>query len=269
METDIEVPIPPVPPEVSNSLRFKTYFDRANPVVSSDMLPYTRGEHVYCTKQVPSVLALAGTGNPTLGKVAGLALMQGVSMTCKHKSNHAEETGLFEPDVAAKKFIYTTFFAPSTEDPLGETVKQVMEMPMDPQDLHPDINDPSYRFRPRYDDPFKIVAGRILARAMGYKPPTTTVWPGDGKRLSDPMPAMVLNSDYQHGSSKNSIRFELIGNVEQKLHVLLRHTFWGRKITSLMQFETELPKGTPKKEIVKQQKRDLAVRAWAILLARG
>jgi hypothetical protein len=86
-------------------------------------------------------------------------------------------------------------------------------------------------YRLKYDDPWKIHAGYRLGDKLGLNP-EITVWSGDGIRLQDPLPAKVLGPAWE-GSPKSKIRFSAIVRHDVKLHVVYKHTHWGRALHKL------------------------------------
>lgn len=87
------------------------------------------------------------------------------------------------------------------------------------------------RYRLKYDDPWKIHAGRILGEHRGYEP-RTVLWSGDGIRLQDPLPPRLLGPKWT-GSAKSKVRFSQIADIDVKLHVIYAHTHWGKKLSVL------------------------------------
>jgi len=87
------------------------------------------------------------------------------------------------------------------------------------------------RYRLKYDDPWKIHAGYRLGDKLDLNP-EITVWSGDGIRLQDPLPAKVLGPNW-NGSAKSKVRFSSIASHEVKLHVVYRHTHWGKALAKM------------------------------------
>jgi len=86
-------------------------------------------------------------------------------------------------------------------------------------------------YRIKYDDPWKIHAGRQLGMSLGYEP-KTTLWSGDGIRLQDPLPARLLGPNWT-GSAKSKIRFTQIADTDIKLYIVYEHTHWGKRLKEL------------------------------------
>jgi hypothetical protein len=118
---------------------------------------------------------------------------------------------------------------------------------------------PGYGYRPIYEDPFAIIAARTYVSLQGNEPPETIVWPGDGMRLSDKIPPYCLNSGIGRRDLKNTCRFFEIPQAAQKMHLILEHTFWGRKLRDLCVVRSDGSEGTDSQK----KERASAVRSWA------
>jgi len=220
------------------------------PVVPNDLLPYTEGKHFISTKQVPSALLLRFSGSTSVKRNRDLLLRRGFHLEEKKKegesvtrtflsvegmdgnpapSSHGLLTLLSEAEDLAES-------VPASEgdsDDDGSATSGVEAS----EDAALEMEGATFTirarktssFRMKYEDPWKIHAGRVLAEKMG-KSPTLSVWSGDGIRLQDPLPPRVLGPAWE-GSKKNLIRFESIAADEVKRNVIYRHTHWGKALT--------------------------------------
>lgn len=271
IDVHLGTPIPPVPPLISEDLRFTTEYDRTNPVVSDDMAPFVKGSHVYATKQVPSALALRKTRNSTLKKKMTVALSQGVAVsTTLRGKDGAKDTFLdLVPDLVHDYVeVINKERSETAEDGFEELSRSREPIPT-PEQV---VSRKDFTVAPLYSDPFKIISGRFLARDLGLKPPETVVWPGDGFRLSDPLPAYCLDDELWGSKAKNSIRFHAISSVPQKMYVILQHTFWGKKLQELAVLKPigVKPDDSPGTKAAREhhKRRAETVRHWAAVLIR-
>jgi len=250
-------PIPPVPPMIANDLRFTTWFDRATPDVPEDLAPYLKGNHVYATKQVPSVLALRGTRNVTLKAKADVAVRNGIALQYYSLGPKGGKTHSLVPDLTTGLMQHDVkiFDSELREHVIEKSWKEELPPPSDSKF----VPKPNCGYRPIYEDPFAIIAARTFVSLSGKEPPETIVWPGDGIRLSDKIPPYCLDPDIAGRTLKNTCRFFEIPQAAQKMHLLLEHTFWGRKLRDLCSIRYDQSDGT------KAQKKERAatVRSWA------
>jgi hypothetical protein len=234
------------------------------------MEPFVKGQHVYATKQVPSALALRKTRNSTLKKKFPVALNHGVPVTTvvRDKNNNSKRFIDIVPDLLNDYVeVIEKELEPNTGmfNELGRTRE-----PMPAIDANVDRS--NFSASPIYEDPFKIIAGRFLARDLGLTAPETIVWPGDGFRLSDPIPAYCLDDTLWGTKAKNTIRFHAISSVPQKMYVILQHTFWGKKLQDLARLQPigVKPSDSPGTKTAREhhKRRAETVRHWAAVLIR-
>jgi hypothetical protein len=110
-----------------------------------------------------------------------------------------------------------------------------------------------------YEDPFKVIAGRFLARDLGNKVPELLVWPGDGVSIIGEIPSFILTKlKTWNGPAKNSIRFASIKGPETKLELLMNHTHWGVRLMKLIN-DNKVPIGDNKKKETER----LSLLVWA------
>jgi len=250
-------PVPPVPPMIANDLRFTTYFDRETPAVAEDLAPYLEGSHVYATKQVPSVLALRGTRNSTLKARADVAVRNGVALQYYSLGPEKGKTHSLVPDLTTGLMRHDVmiFDKELREHVVEKSWKEELPPPSDSKF----VPKPKCGYRPIYEDPFAIIAARTYISLTGRDPPETIVWPGDGLRLSDKIPPYCLDKGIAGREIKNTCRFFEIPQVAQKMHLLLEHTYWGRKLRDLCSIRSDESAGTK----TQRKERASTVRSWA------
>jgi hypothetical protein len=116
-----------------------------------------------------------------------------------------------------------------------------------------------------YEDPFKVIAGRFLARDLGKKLPELTVWPGDGISLTGSIPAFALEKlESWEGTCKNSLKFTQILGPEKKFELLMKRTHWGVALMNLIYSNSKVAEG----ESAEGKKSRLQTLQWAKLLRR-
>ena len=190
-----------VPKEVTNSVRFGTWFDRDDPVRPCPILDEFSCDGWVSLRQAPSMLTLKG--GP--GKALKYACRSGL----------AHDLGI-------------TFLS----DPvIGELTSEALEEPR--ADSHPVVAEDNLRLK--YCDPFKLFAKRELDQLRGNKPRDLVVWYGDSYKITDPIPPSLLQKggkDMEKGIRK-SIPFHQIADDEVKLNVILRSTHWGHRLHML------------------------------------
>jgi len=88
-----------------------------------------------------------------------------------------------------------------------------------------------------YEDPFMLNASVIFAKGTGKPGPDVFVWEGDVLRLTDKIPPRLINVEsWKNIKSNRGIPFYEITDIQAKMHVLLRRTYWGR---TLVQFASD------------------------------
>jgi hypothetical protein len=206
---------------------------------------------------------MSRTRNPTLRKKVGVAVRTGIPVEYRRVDKLSSETHELIPelDLGLMQHNVKVFDDELKEHVLKKSWKE--EIP------RPDSNFgavPKCSYAPIYSDPFKIIAGRTLMDLMGQKVPETIVWPGDGVRLSDKIPAYLLDRELAGKDIKNSFRFPDIPQVAQKMHLILEHTFWGRKLSELARLRPmEGADESSKRNSVERAK---SVRHWAAVLVQ-
>lgn len=233
---------------------FPLWFNRdvKSPIAPGDLSPFTEGRHFLSTKQVPSALILACAGSQTVSANRDVLLRAGFTIR--------EETrgeGAYSRDLTMRRTM--------GDNPMsGESVSSFIIDSTDAMDLvaygAEDIDDQSstsgdegsdhgaildektirgtvrmrrsLHRRIRYEDPWKIHAGYILATSLGKTSPEIVTWSGDGIRLQDPLPSRLLGDKWD-GSRKNFIKFHEIADHQVKLDLLYRHTHWGKALANM------------------------------------
>nr|UYL95381.1 MAG: RNA-dependent RNA polymerase [Zhangzhou Narna tick virus 3] len=225
--------------------------NRKAPVVPSALSQYTSGTKYLSTKQVPSCLILRFAGSQTVSRHRELLLKSGFVLT-----ERSRETGVTR-DLTVKR---TAEGVVSPSGSLAEILEESSRISdvlnqndgelLDSDSEHSGSENEhvpsvlcekegkelirfrkSCRYRIKYDDPWKIHAGRQLGNLLGSNP-ETVVWSGDGIRLQDPLPPRVLGPKWS-GSGKTKIRFSQIADTDVKLHVIYAHTHWGARLKEL------------------------------------
>lgn len=226
-----------------------------NPCVPETLVNYIDTEVFLSTKQVPSALLLRYSGSVSVTQQRELLLRQGFTLTEQTRSEPSVRR-----DMTIKNIVGDN---PSYSSSLSDILKSVseandlvnhnmdyeeIEIPSSPssveeKEIISEIPEELYfvengikylrnaRYKIKYDDPWKIHAATPLSVKLGYKQ-EITVWSGDGIRLQDPLPPHLLGDKWE-GSKKNRIRFSMIRNAEVRIHILMKHTHWGKMLRSM------------------------------------
>jgi hypothetical protein len=220
------------------------------PPVPKDLAPYVDGTRYLSTKQVPSSLLLRVAGSQSVTKNRDNLLRGGFTLTemCRESDEIRDLTvrrtleGIVSPsgslaDILMKSSEVADManqgggaMLDSSSETSGSESENVPEFleekPRNGVRFRKDS-----RYRIKYDDPWKIHAGRILGEIL-EKTPRTVLWSGDGIRLQDPLPTRVLGPMWT-GSVKSKIRFSQIADIDVKIHVIYAHTHWGKCLREL------------------------------------
>jgi len=97
-----------------------------------------------------------------------------------------------------------------------------------------DFADPSdfvEKYRLHFSDPFKTNAAMVIGQAMGNMPKLTN-WPGGVVTLAGKIPPVALGPKWD-GNKERGIPFYEIASVDVKMHVLLKHTHWGKYLNEM------------------------------------
>jgi hypothetical protein len=104
-------------------------------------------------------------------------------------------------------------------------------------------SDDGSNFEYKFDfmDPFDIIKAYHVQERLGINPSEILVWPGGVKRITDQIPAKLLNSVVEEGekSFRRKTHFSHIENIETKLSIILKHTHWGKLLQRLCKPTTE------------------------------
>jgi hypothetical protein len=266
MSEEFKPPIPPLPPELAQELRFETFYNRSMPVVDGEMMPYTMGQHYLSTKQVPSALLLRKTGSPTLKKVLESVQEYNIPVNgvrLKDDVLHIAEYDVSEDDSDHIIVHRRTFDVQENIENLEEEHESKTAGFQYPKGEHYSL---------RYEDPFRVIGGRFLARAKGYAIPKLLIFPGDGHSLTGKIPGHVLGKiKGWTGSAKNSIGFAQIKDANIKADLLLEHTYWGKLLSELASkpyrgTDGRILKGTTS---IQDWASTLIARIFALLNGRG
>jgi len=225
--------------------------NRIKPTIPDALARYVDGTKYLSTKQVPSCLILRFSGSQTVSKNREILLRAGFALTEYGGENGVSRDltvrrtleGLVSPSGSLAEILEET-------SRISDIINQNDGMMLDsdsetsgseaddvPSTLEERLPGSlirfrkSSRYRVKYDDPWKIHAGRQLGISLG-KDPKTVVWSGDGIRLQDPLPARLLGPNWQ-GSAKSKIRFSQIADTDVQLHVVYAHTHWGHHLRVL------------------------------------
>jgi hypothetical protein len=260
MANGFRPPIPPLPPERGTERRFETFFDRKNPIIEGSMYAYVEGTHILATKQMPSALLLRKAGSPTLKKTVEQAQSAGIPVVCKVLNNHEHKSPLeFAVDLENNDQINVT------EVVLNSDGIVVERHPSTYESKRVGVSYPQgrkYSYQVSYEDPFRVIAGRFLARACGMEMPRILVWPGDGCTITESIPSHLLKTvEGWKGTSGNSFKFTQILGPHIKYGLILKHTYWGRLLDEL----TRRPVKTVEGEEL-YSRNTPAVRSWARML---
>ncbi|QJT73725.1 RNA-dependent RNA polymerase [Botrytis cinerea binarnavirus 2] len=232
------------------------------PTIPEDLLPFTEGKHFLSSKQVPSGTMLRNAGSRSVAVNRQKILKAGFTVSEYSKSDRT-----INRDLTVRKTLA------GTASGLSESLASLLVEAADAADITAEAeemsdaevtdsgsetSDPSIvlgtqeieggvlfrknsRYKIRYEDPWKIHAGRVLGEILG-KSPRTILWSGDGIRLQDPLPPRVLGPKWE-GNDKNLIRFESINADEVKRHVIYEHTHWGKALVGMVHDQTSLHRG--------------------------
>jgi len=207
------------------------------------------------------VLAMCRTRNPTLKKKLGVAVRTGIPVEYQRVDKPVNEFHELIPELDLGLMQHNVkYFDPQLQELVTEKSWKE-EIPRPDSDFEAN---PKCGYRPKYSDPFAIIAGRTLADLLGMKAPETVVWPGDGIRLQDKLPAYLLDEEIAGRKITNTFRFHEIPQIAQKMHLLLEHTFWGRKLSELARLR---PKDEADESAMRNSvERAKAVRHWSTVL---
>jgi len=231
--------------------------DREVPTIPDALKPYTVGTRYLSTKQVPSCLILRLSGSQTVTRNREILLRSGFQIT--EDSRIGEESrdltvrrtleGIVSPSGSlAELFMESSRVSDVLNQNGGELLDSDCEHSgSETEDAATVLEKEgdgvvrfrkSCRYRIKYDDPWKIHAGRQLGSQLDLNP-KTVLWSGDGIRLQDPLPSRLLGGSWT-GSEKSKVRFSQIADVDVKLHVIYAHTHWGHTLRELCN-ETNSP----------------------------
>jgi hypothetical protein len=225
--------------------------DSSSPVREPDALtPYTDGTRYLSTKQVPSCLILRHAGSMSVTKNRDNLLRGGFTLTENTRGDDVSRDltvrrtleGLLSQSGSLAEILMESA---RTLDILAESADMEDVGSASSGSENDDV--PSVleekterswirfrkdsRYRIKYDDPWKIHAGRILGDLKG-KAPQTLLWSGDGIRLQDPLPPRLFGK-WWNGNPKSKVRFTDLADKMCKLHVLYEHTHWGKRLREL------------------------------------
>jgi len=208
------------------------------------------GTHYISTKQVPSALILAKAGSISVRKNRDHLVKSGFQID----EEYLDEEGNLQVRVAgtdrAKPFSYSESLGSLIREAgdIAEMVTSAHDDDLDDyeysgsetsdsEDVLKEGSSETIRVRKnlskriKYEDPWKIHAASALCNQLGLEGPKIVVWSGDGIRLSDPLPPRLFGKAWT-GSLKNRQRFFKVSSSEVKLHILMKHTHWGRRLAN-------------------------------------
>jgi hypothetical protein len=204
-------------------------------------------------------MLLRKTGSPSLGKLVETAQRTGIPVQARKLTGNVTDVYQYVVDLDnADQINITKMSYGKGGEPLSEPVvtHDLLSMGVDYKPGK------FFKYQVMYEDPFRLVAGRFLARAKGWKAPELIVWPGDGTSLVGPIPGWMLKTvSSWDGRSENSLRFTEIRKPDVKLAILLQHTYWGRMIVDLQK-----KPGTTSKGVTHHAGNVFRVRKWAAML---
>jgi hypothetical protein len=193
-----------------------------------------------------------------LKKAVNQVLESGIPLVCRKPTSEGKPENLE--------------FVPDYDDPSKITVNLV-EIDNETKEVsHRDIfgyehkavgvDWPRGEYHVSYEDPFRVIAGRFLARELGRPPPELLVWPGDGKTICEQIPHFILQRlKGWTGSKKNDYNFSQIRGPNIKFDLLMTHTYWGRALVKLTRKPTTLKDG---RQFYTEN--NFEVRNWASIL---
>nr|UTQ48830.1 RNA-dependent RNA polymerase [Monilinia fructicola binarnavirus 1] len=235
----------------SEMTRVPLWYNPTSPggIVPDALRPFMEGKHFLSTKQVPSGLILAKAGSQTvsqnklnllkrdfpLEKIQwnddGTSTITPVASYESVRPSYSESLSSFLKEANDHMAAMTDVTEPCYED-FEHSGSETSDVDAVISDSESTVvrRRKSLSLRIRYEDPWKIHAASALANLRSEPGPEIIVWSGDGVRLQDPLPPRILGPKWD-GSLKNKIRFSKITNGDVKLHVIYRHTHWGRRLT--------------------------------------
>jgi len=217
--------------------KFELMFNRAHArknTVPSMLKPFVHGEHYLSTKQVASATLLARAGSASVESQKELLRSEGFSLRgdFSDMTDSSLDSEYFRPAPSSE-------YAPHVFQDVRELheARVAEAYSQAPSGTSPGRAYPEpKRARLEYEDPWLVIAGRTYAECSGMSEdeyPQIKVWSGDGLRIQDPLPRRLLGPEY-NGKAKNQTRFVDLVNVRVKLHVIRKHTHWGRRLTQMM-----------------------------------
>jgi len=92
-----------------------------------------------------------------------------------------------------------------------------------------------YEYKFDYMNPFNIIKAYHVQERLGLQQSEILVWPGGVKRLTDQIPANVLNRLAGEGKRlfRRKTHFTHIVNIDLKMDILYKHTHWGKLLNEM------------------------------------
>jgi hypothetical protein len=223
--------------------------DQSVRIVPDALQPFMVGRHFLSTKQVPSALILAKAGSQTISANKSHLLKRGFPLDeiswsddgepiVNPVASYADAPPSYAASLSSylkEASDYMSVVSQHAEDideeadTSGSETSDVDALLHDSEDATIVRKRKKLSHRIRYEDPWKIHAARALAALRSEEGPEVVVWSGDGIRLQDPLPPRLFGPKW-NGSQRNKIRFAKIASSDVKLHIIYRHTHWGRRL---------------------------------------
>jgi len=176
------------------------YYDRrTSATVPLPLEQYVRGAHHLYLKQVPSALTLRRAASRIAPTIRPILLEDGFRDLFT-MSNSEETVKLPDPDSDEEA-------ADDSDTEYGDDVPEVSNDKPD-----------------NYEDIWKILAGWAYSSQYMEDKPSVLVWPGGCHRLNGPLGPTLFGPEC---TTKNRSFLENVGSHNQKMYLLLNHTFWG------------------------------------------
>jgi hypothetical protein len=235
---------------------FPRHFSRNGkvPVEVRDVEPFTKGTHHISTKQVPTCLYVKNPGSSTTAMCKDILLNQG--FTLRERKKGGKDWKILKPSPRYRARTVTTSSSGVLRQSKRKTHISQSSSSEDVIDFHPSTaltehlgdeeieprtnvfnNPPSFYSRNEvklcYTDPWLVQAGRVLSHIRGEDTELyTKVWPADVLRLQDPIPQRLFTESFGKTIS-NKVKFIDIGDTEEKINFLWKHTYWGDRLNTL------------------------------------
>jgi len=208
--------------QVLNDLHIRMWFKEHKPQDLKDIIS-SQDTYVITSKQVPTALAIAGSGNKLLKTYLTEANRAGVPVELLKWDNLGDFYTEQVPtcDDYENKIVHkhgSDFSGSYTSEGFGETTSSSSKE-------YIDLIGPRQRVQVVYEDPFKLLAARQWLLNNNEKPQPLLHWPGNSIRLIDKIPSTLIKG---WKGKPRQVELTEVDDPEMILKFLGYRTFWGR-----------------------------------------